>query len=198
MNTLPEGRPVFESDQAAGAAVRLGMWLFVSGLAIIFISTAIAHVTIRWQLGDQGYWPPDMPGPPMILGVSTIILLVSSVTMWKATQLTDRGKDGRPWIGLTLCLGLAYAVTQTVAWLDWSPQVEDAIKLYPDARLALTGFYVMTGLHALHALGGLISLVWVLTMVTPGNRHGLWPHATYWHFLDIAWVFVWLLLLLAR
>ena len=115
MNTLPEGRPVFESDQAAGAAVRLGMWLFVCGLAIIFISTAIAHVTIRWQLGDQGYWPPDMPGPPMILGVSTIILLVSSVTMWKATQLTDRRQDGRPWIGLTLCLGLDVEATSTIS-----------------------------------------------------------------------------------
>ena len=90
------------------------------------------------------------------------------------------------------------AVTQTVAWLDWSPQVADAIDPFPEARLALTGFYVLTGLHALHALGGLLSLGWVLTVVRPGDRHGLWPHATYWHFLDIAWVFVWLLLLLAR
>ena len=93
---------------------------------------------------------------------------------------------------------MAYAVTQTVAWLDWSPQVADAIEPFPEARLALTGFYVLTGLHALHALGGLLSLGWVLTVVRPGDRHGLWPHATYWHFLDIAWVFVWLLLLLAR
>ena len=118
--------------------------------------------------------------------------------MWKATQCTDRARDGRGWIGVTLGLGLAYAVTQTVAWLDWSPQVAEAIEPFPEARLALTGFYVLTGLHALHALGGLLSLGWVLTMVHPGDRHGLWPHATYWHFLDIAWVFVWLLLLLAR
>ncbi|MEC7129237.1 MAG: cytochrome c oxidase subunit 3 [Planctomycetota bacterium] len=198
MNTLPEGRPVFESDRAAGAAVRMGMWLFVAGLAIIFVSTAIAHVAIRWKLGEQGSWPPDMPGPPGILGLSTILLLISSVTMWKATQRTDRARDGRGWIGVTLGLGLAYAVTQTVAWLDWSPQVAEAIEPFPEARLALTGFYVLTGLHALHAFGGLLSLGWVLTMVRPGDRHGLWPHATYWHFLDIAWVFVWLLLLLAR
>ena len=118
--------------------------------------------------------------------------------MWKATQLTDRGTDGRAWIGVTLTMGLAYAVTQTVAWLNWSPQVADAIEPFPEARLALTGFYVLTGLHALHALGGLLSLGWVLTVVRPGDRHGLWPHATYWHFLDIAWMFVWLLLLLAR
>lgn len=176
----------------------MGMWLFVAGLAIIFVSTAIAHVAIRWQLGEQGSWPPDMPGPPGILGLSTILLLISSVTMWKATRRTDRARDGRGWIGVTLGLGLAYAVTQTVAWLDWSPQVAEAIEPFPEARLALTGFYVLTGLHALHALGGLLSLGWVLTMVRPGDRHGLWPHATYWHFLDIAWVFVWLLLLLAR
>lgn len=176
----------------------MGMWLFVAGLAIIFVSTAIAHVSIRWQLGEQGSWPPDMPGPPGILGFSTILLLISSATMWKATQRTDRKEDGRAWIGATLTLGLAYAVTQTVAWLDWSPQVADAIEPFPEARLALTGFYVLTGLHALHALGGLLSLGWVLTVVRPGDRHGLWPHATYWHFLDIAWMFVWLLLLLAR
>ena len=147
LNTLPEGRPVFESDRAAGAAVRMGMWLFVAGLAIIFVSTAIAHVAIRWQLGEQGSWPPDMPGPPGILGFSTILLLISSVTMWKATQRTDRKEDGRAWIGATLALGLAYAVTQTVAWLDWSPQVADAIEPFPEARLALR-VYVLTGARA--------------------------------------------------
>ena len=109
----------------------MGMWLFVAGLAIIFVSTAIAHVAIRWQLGEQGSWPPDMPGPPGILGLSTILLLISSVTMWKATQRTDRARDGRGWIGVTLGLGLAYAVTQTVDWLDWSPQVAEAIEPFP-------------------------------------------------------------------
>ena len=129
----------------------MGMWLFVAGLAIIFVSTAIAHVAIRWQLGEQGSWPPDMPGPPGILGLSTILLLISSVTMWKATQRTDRARDGRGWIGVTLGLGLAYAVTQTVAWLDWSHSGRSH-RTFPRARLALTGLRV-DGAHA-HALGG--------------------------------------------
>ena len=66
---------------------------------------------------------------------------------------TDRTEDGRACIGATLALGLAYAVTQTVAWLDWSPQVASAIEPFPEARLAAYGFYVLTGLHALACFG---------------------------------------------
>ena len=62
-----------------------------------------------------------------------------------------------------------------------------------EVRYLLTSFYVLTGIHAAHIVGGLIPLIIVATRATTGRYTpayypGVRYTAMYWHFLDVVWL----------
>jgi heme/copper-type cytochrome/quinol oxidase subunit 3 len=97
-----------------------------------------------------------------------------------------------------LALGVAFLLVQTLNW--WKMVAVDAV-LATESLYAFT-FYVLTGLHALHVVGGLIPLA-----ITTWRSHrgayswadfqGVRQVGMYWHFLDAVWVVLFAVLLLA-
>lgn len=168
----------------------LGIRLFLASLGMVFAATLAGYLVVR---GRAEVWPPPgVPALPSTLWVSTVILLASSATMLLAQRGARRGDDhALGWgLALTLLLGVGFLASQT---LNWFALVAADFTM----RTNLYGFtfYLLTGLHALHVLGGLGPLAVVTRNALagrypPGGATGVAYVAAYWHFLDIVWLVV--------
>jgi cytochrome c oxidase subunit 3 len=183
------------------AAGRLGMGLFLLSLGMVFAATIIAYVVVRLQLVAENDWKPEgAPGLPWLLLLSTFLLLFSSGTMHAAVLSARRGFPAARvggWMAVTCVLALAFLVSQVIAWID----LFEANLIFDESLYAWT-FYILTGLHALHVLCGLPPLVLTTRNAwrgdygrDPVSRSGLFHCAAYWHFLDVVWVVLFLVLM---
>ena len=176
---------------------QFGMLAFLASLTIFFASLVIAYA---WVLQDrprlQTLTVPDA------LWWSTWLLAASGLTLATARWAARRALLG-PYRGLaivTLLLGVGFLATQTLACLDLARQ-----NLYVTANPHGSMFYVFTGFHALHLIGGLIGLFLVVQQafqLHDGEESPLRRArgraqmvAYYWNFVIVSWlVLFWLLL----
>ena len=177
------------------------MVLFLISLAMVFATVVIAYIVVGLQLGQEGDWQPaGAPGLPPILLLSTILLLGSSITLGLAARFAARSRPAAQVGGCmaaTICLVAAFLVTQGIAWTEL---VEAGLGFRSSLYAWL--FYILTGLHALHVLGGLGPLCLATKNAFQGrysngpfSRRGLVYCGMYWHFIDAAWVILYLTLL---
>jgi cytochrome c oxidase subunit 3 len=121
---------------------------------------------------------------------STLALLASSATMHGTVRAVRGGRQGAAarLAGSTLLLACAFLLVQAWAWVElWRQNVRIGDGLY-----AWT-FYVLTALHALHVIGGLVPLCVVWWRAgrggySPQHPEGVVYCAMYWHFLDAVWL----------
>ena len=179
----------FEDPVERSRAGLFGMLIFIVSLAMVFVATILGVVVVRLQ--DPGPWPPDDGGSlPWVLVAGTAVLLISSGTMIVADAAARRGEAGRlaRWMTVTFVLALAFLLLQAVAW--WELATEQ-IRL--DSNLWAWTFYVLTALHALHVLGGILPMAVVVVRArrhryTIEDHRGVTNVGLYWHFLDLAWL----------
>jgi len=136
--------------------------------------------------------------PSMFL-VSTFIIIASSFVYQIAliSIKKDNLKLAKPLISVTLLLGVSFAISQYIAWAQlyhsgvfWAGDQSNPAGSY---------FYALTGLHLLHVLGGLISLIVVLVKTlkekyNAKNLLGVQLSITYWHFLGGLWIYLYFFL----
>lgn len=199
---LREGRSPFDDAGQTVAAGRFGVWLFLVALAMLFAASVIAFVVVRLQAET---WP-DLPALPGLLWISTAILLLSSVTMQWACSGARLGDGTSVRLGLlaTTALGVLFLIVQTVGWAEWARRLGPTWTTGEDVhRLALAGFFVFTGVHAAHVIGGLVPLTFVTVRALRAARSGAALPAAgvtyctlYWHFLDGVWVVLFVTLLI--
>jgi cytochrome c oxidase subunit 3 len=179
-------------DGAGGAAIdvtRFGLLAFLGTLSMLFIGFTSAYM-VRRASGD---WQPL--SAPAVVWLNTAVLLASSMTLELARR---RQRDWRlsavqGWVAATGALGALFVAGQLAAWRALARQ---GIFLATNPHSSF--FYMLTGIHGLHLLGGLIWFAVVLSRVrrlayTPGED-GLGLFATYWHFLDGLWLYLAVLL----
>lgn len=184
-------------DLHTGTAFRmpkamLGVRLFLAVVTVLFSLVLAAYVD-RMTFADWGAYPL-----PWLLWVNTALLIMSSVALQWARAGVRRDDMDRVWVGLLAAgvLTIAFLAGQVIAWLQLT-----ALDHFAVINPAIAFFYLVTALHGLHLLGGL--LAWGRTMQKV--RHGLEMTkirpsvdlcATYWHFLLLVWLVVFALLLL--
>ena len=191
----------------------MGMYLLVAALGMLFAASVVGYLVIR--SAHQPWPPPGFPVLPQSLWLSTLCILLCSVTMRRALGAVRRGEKGdrsllpeRPEgccaqkapvpffaralcrnLAFTLALGVAFLALQTFAWWQVVRQIQQPSEnLGPYLKL----FYVLTGLHAAHVLGGLGTLAVVTRRAwagrySPSYYPGVRYSAIYWHFLDAVW-----------
>jgi len=170
-----------------GAGV-LGMWVFLATLTVLFLASIVGYLVVRLKATD---WPPPgMPRLPGGLWLATLVLLAASVTIHLALRAIRAGerKASTRWLGATLALASAFLAVQSWNW--WGlirVRVTAASNLY-----AFT-FFMLTGLHAAHVIGGIALLAVVLAhslhgRYESGHHPGVTYAAMYWHFLDVVWL----------
>ncbi len=181
------GARVVEHEQAEGTG-RFGMWLFLLALSILFAASLVGILIVRFKVGA---WRPEgFPGLPGGLWVSTLLILGASASVHLSLLKARAGEIPGlvRALGVTLVLGLVFLMLQGLNW--WHFVRDGAV-----AQGTLFGFsfYVLTGLHALHVLGGLIQTGTMIVFARRGRydaeHHGPIEYgAMYWHFLDIVWL----------
>ena len=133
---------------------------------------------------------------PRILGLTTLLLLASSVTLETGRRRLAAGRPARGFVAVTLVLGLGFLAGQWSAWRALAAQ-----GLYLSTTPASGFFYLFTALHGLHLVGGLAALGYLLGRVRPGAEgwaRGAADAVTLsWHFLGVLWAYL-LLILLTR
>lgn len=213
---------VAEGDvrRTADAGVFLGVFLAV--VAALFGLVASAYLMRMGVHGPLGHGAGDWAriAEPPLLWVNTAALVLSSIALHMAVRAArqDEGAALSIWFGLGGLLAIAFLVGQVVVWrqLDTAGHflaIHSAIctsvanPLAPPPGPLITGnpaaafFYLITGLHGLHILGGLVAWTRTAARLLRGAQTALAaPSVTlcarYWHFLLLVWLVMFGLLLM--
>ena len=181
------------------ARYRVGVWVGIASIVMLFTALASAYIVRSASAND---WVPLQM--PKVLWLSTAAILVSSVTIEISRRSLKQQSEGRYglWLTITTVLGIVFVASQYVAWRQLARQ-----GVYVATNPHSSFFYLFTGAHALHVLGGLIALGYLLirtrqkaaTVEGELKRTGAVDAASvYWHFLDGLWICLFLLLFFWR
>lgn len=170
------------------------MAVFLASIGMLFVATLVAVLVVRFAPGGELGWKGVRLPTELLL--STLLLVASSVTCELALRRIRRG-DRRGLLralNATIVLGLLFVVAQAWCWLDLMRAIDwqEAI-VERSLLLAAWIFVVLTLVHALHVLGGLVPMAALRRRAAEGrytaSRHGPVEHVrTYWHFLGVVWL----------
>ena len=189
-----------QEDAAEPRKYRIGMWVGLASILMLFIALTSAYIVrgVPALGGGQNDWLPlDMPP---VLWLNTILLLISSVSIELARRALKQNEYGRfkKWISLTTLLGVAFLAGQVIAWRELAAQ-----GIFINSHPHSSFFYLLTSLHGVHLLGGVIALGYV-TFAALRMRIGFKRRAAvdvtaiYWHFMDGLWMYLFGLLFFFR
>lgn len=167
---------------------RIGVWLTLASVTMLFAALASAYVVNRAN---------RMPiVTPKALWLSTTVILISSATFEMARRMLKRRIEDKfkVWMGATTALGLLFLVLQLVAWSQLR-----AAGFYVNKNLHSGYSYLFTGLHGVHLIGGLAALAFVTLRnqaqwTALRRRVAVDASALYWHFLTGLWIVLFVLL----
>ena len=198
---------------------RLGLLVGLIGVLMIFISFTSAYI-VRQGLPtlDQrtnalvrDWFPVRLPG---LLFINTRVLLLSSGSMELARRQvirqlplarTEPGPNdsltldkGIPWLTLTVLLGFSFLIGQWTVWRELA-----ARGVYVSTNPGSSFFYLLTGTHGVHLLGGIVALLVAgaatfLRRPVESRAVVLDIAGRYWHFMAVLWVYILCLLEFAR
>lgn len=193
----------FSDSQQQHESAKLGMWVFLLTEVLLFGGLFVGYTIYR-------SWYPEMfinahKQLSIFWGtVNTVVLITSSVTMALAIRCIQLNKRTRSiqYLVATLLLAGTFLV---VKYIEYQHKIH--LGQLPGKFYTFTGvqgdnphiffsfYFMMTGLHGLHILGGMSAIIWVLrktmhgklspSYYTPMEMVGL-----YWHLVDLIWIYL--------
>ena len=165
---------------------RVGLLIACGSILAFFAALVVAFY---WRASTPPFWAPI--ALPHTLWLSTTIILVSSVTFEAARRAFRRGSHplAARLLILTACLGMAFLASQLAAW-----RVLVQRGYYLSQNPYSSFFYMFTGLHAAHLIGGLIAL-FIVVLGRATRRETVDAVTFYWHFLGVLWIALFVILL---
>jgi cytochrome c oxidase subunit III len=200
----------FESIEQQREAATLGMWIFLA-TEVLFFGGLFAAYTVYRTLAPEVFHHASHHLDLVMGGLNTGVLLGSSLTMALAVHGIQLGKrQAVVWFLVgTALLGIVFLGVKAFEYHHKFAEhlVPGPVFTYPgadrrQAEMFFVLYFLMTGLHALHVLIGIVVigvlalLVW-REKVTPEKYMPVEITGLYWHFVDIVWVFLFPLLYLA-
>jgi cytochrome c oxidase subunit III len=174
-----------------------GIIVFLIAEAMIFLGLFTAYLTFR---AVAPTWPPaGTPELELLLpGVNTIILISSSFVIHNADTAIKRNdaKGLQKWFAITALMGAIFLVGQIYEYFH--------LEFGLTTNIFASTFYVLTGFHGLHVLFGLLLILGVLWRSRkPGHysntqHFGVEAAEIYWHFVDVVWIVLFILLYLLK
>ena len=171
---------------------KLGVWLFLASEVMLFGGLFSAYILLRTGVPD---WPRghELLNVPLAT-LNTVILITSSVTMvmaWASLELKNILKY-RLYMTMTILLAIGFLIVKS---FEYAHKFEN--HHFPSTSNFYGIYFVLTGLHGLHVIGGIIVNTYLLL---PGSK--LWKTnpeqftgrveaaGLYWHFVDLVWIFL--------
>jgi cytochrome c oxidase subunit 3 len=177
-------------DQAYEAA-KLGIWTFLATEVLLFGGLFTAYIVFRLKFPQM--FREDHVHLDRVLGaVNTIVLICSSLTVALGIAAVRKGKQGALKLFLLLTILLAAAFLG-IKYVEWTAKFAHGI--FPGTDVFFSLYFMMTGLHGLHVLGGMLVLGGVLVLAGRGrfSEHYHTPveiSGLYWHFVDLVWIYL--------
>lgn len=187
-----EAGPISDTGASSLPAAKIGLGVFLAVAGCLF-ALLISAYSMRMDMGE---WRPAPP--PNLLWLNTGLLILSSGALQWAVVAAHRGRMDGVRSGLLAggVFAFAFLAGQLLAWRQF-----DAAGYYLTANPAAAFFYLITGVHGLHLLGGLVALGRTMDKAWHGVaasevRLSVELCAIYWHFLLLVWLLLFGLLLL--
>ncbi|GIU83173.1 MAG: hypothetical protein D6687_00805 [Acidobacteria bacterium] len=197
----PSNRSHFEEiEQFRPRKLRVGMWFLLVVVLMTFGALMSAYIFLATSKTVE--WKPF--SLPFQVWVSTALILASTFTIEIARRKLDQNKqaEARKWLSATVVLGGAFIASQLMVWLRlW--QLGVYVQNNPYAGL----FYILTIVHAVHVIGGIIGLGYLVlrSWNETSDQEELLRRQTsatvtswYWHTMDGLWIVLLILLAFYR
>lgn len=172
---------------------KFAMWLFMVTVVMIFAAFTSAHIVRQ----AQGNW--EIYDMPQQFLVNTGIIVLSSIFLQLAFRAAKRDnvKMLKPMVVIASVLGFAFLIGQ---WMAWGDLVAAGL-YFTGGNVATSFLYVITAVHALHLVGGVFYLLYILIAsfrykVHSKNMLNMEMCTTFWHFLGGLWIYLYIFLLL--
>jgi len=174
---------------------KFALWIFMATVIMLFAAWTSAYIVKR---SDMGWSEIILPAQ---FWVNTVIIVISSGTMvWAVSAARkDKLETVKLALGITTLLGIAFVVGQFMAYNEMVQLKEH----FTGGNVSHSFVYVLSGAHGVHLLSGVIFLMLTLRATFKNNVHSknmskLEMCATYWHFLDVLWLYLFVFLLLNK
>lgn len=186
-------------DQGGGRLAKKGkvhpqkfaMWVAIGSIIMMFGGLTSGYIVRK----AQGNW--EQLNMPVEFYYSTVVILLSSATLWLAVKYFKQRKMAlhNVVVTLTLILGIAFAVLQYVGFKDLLQNTHWA------NNVSFQYLIVIVLVHAIHILGGVVALLFLFLRSFNRRRkvYSITGHelvSTYWHFVDILWIYLFVFFLL--
>ncbi len=171
---------------------KLGLRVLLTSITV-FLSLFVIAYSDRMLIPD---WRP-LP-EPWLLWLNTLVLILSSVAMQKGLNAARKGQTERVKISLLASGGFAFLFLLGQVFV-WQQLVN--LGYFAAANPANAFFYLLTAVHGVHLLGGLVAWGRVVTRIGGGQTDSVKLGSSmelctiYWHFLLVVWVVFFILLL---
>jgi cytochrome c oxidase subunit 3 len=171
-----------------------GMLIALGSFSMLFIALLASYGILRVR---SGLWMSYTIGtiPFFLAWVNTIVILISSITLFMASKANERENKivTLNQIYTTIIIGLVFLSLQIILW---NVLINDGFTI--TSHQAGSVFYMLSGLHGLHILGGLISLIWLIFKIRVNNLI-LKPMrlvSMFWHYLTLIWIVIFITVIL--
>ncbi|MBN8858894.1 MAG: cytochrome c oxidase subunit 3 [Sphingobacteriales bacterium] len=168
---------------------KFNLWLGLAGIIMMFAGLTSAYIVKRSQPGWESF---KLPG---IFLYSTIVILISSVTVQIAVRAFREREMPRYrlFFAITGILGVVFMIMQVVGFYTFQSLGMKMIGMGSNAAYSFV--LAIAGLHIVHVLGGVIALIIIFFKAFSSKKrnYDIIPVeivATYWHFVDILWVYL--------
>ncbi len=209
MNHEPFLQHHFSTMEQQSDAGRIGMWLFLVTEILLFGGLFVGFALMQTR-HPEAFFAAHHHLDRMLGFLNTVVLLTSSFTMAMAVHSARTDLRRRSIVFLILTLVFA-AVFLGVKYFEYSHKIREGLlpgKYYshrgdqaPGQFLFFSFYFMMTGLHGLHILGGMAVIGWVLRRAVRGDFSSRYYTPVdlvglYWHLVDLIWIYLFPLLYL--
>ena len=200
-----EFEEVYEPTNDGVSWGKLCLWLFLATEVMFFAGLIGSYIVLRMH--DHMAFTPDYQadvfGARLSVGwatLNTVVLIVSSLTMVLAVHAAKVKDDAgiKKWMGVTFLCGVGFCIIKTI---EYTGKFGHGVG--PWTSTFYSCYFAMTGIHAIHVVGGMIPMAWMWYKAKTGRytKDGCYTiecFGLYWHFVDLAWIFLFPLLYLIK
>ncbi len=170
------------------------LWIAIGSIVMMFAGLTSAYIIKR----NQPNWLEF--NLPVTFWYSTAAILASSITIWLAVRAFRNGEMSkyRKMLIATLVLGIVFVSLQVIGFIQLWNQGITLTK-----NVSISFLYPIVGLHALHVIGGIVALL-IMFLKAFSRRQKTYSAvpiemmSTYWHFVDLLWIYLLFFLLMIR
>lgn len=189
-------------DRKQAPAFNIHPYKIMLNMALLGITSLFIGFTVAYMMSSTVTWTWAEFAFPKLFLVSTILIVLSSFTIRLAIKAYKNSQEAnlKKWFLCTAALSIGFVITQVFGWMELT---NEGVMLdgTPDGGY----LYVISGIHVLHVLAGLIPLFWFLALTfrklaNPVDSLMFFTQSRYqlkfemleryWHFIDLLWVYL--------